>query len=116
MASLPEVWVTPFNRIEVAHSFYLQVFRAQITAAQARLAWNHFEEDCARGVLIALSLPDGIWKTGIGLVQKHGPALGVRTLDSLHVACAIELRADKFWTFDDRQARLAEAVGLDTTP
>jgi predicted nucleic acid-binding protein len=39
----------------------------------------------------------------------------VRTLDSLHVACALELKAERFWTFDDRQVRLAEAVGLDTT-
>jgi predicted nucleic acid-binding protein len=37
----------------------------------------------------------------------------VRTLDSLHVACALELKAERFWTFDDRQARLAEAVGLN---
>jgi len=28
----------------------------------------------------------------------------------------MELRAQTFWTFDDRQARLAEAVGLDTNP
>jgi predicted nucleic acid-binding protein len=39
----------------------------------------------------------------------------VRTLDSLHVACALELKAERFWTFDDRQARLAEVVGLDTS-
>jgi predicted nucleic acid-binding protein len=39
----------------------------------------------------------------------------VRTLDSLHVACALELKAERFWTFDERQARLAEAVGLDTS-
>jgi len=42
--------------------------------------------------------------------------LGVRTLDSLHVACALELKAERFWTFDERQARLAEAVGLNTNP
>ena len=46
----------------------------------------------------------------------YGPTLGIRTLDSLHVACALELRADRFWTFDDRQGRLAEIVGLNTNP
>jgi len=55
------------------------------------------------------------WETCIVLARRHGPMLGIRTLDSLHVACALELKAQKFWTFDDRQARLAEAVGLDTT-
>jgi predicted nucleic acid-binding protein len=51
-------------------------------------------------------------------VQSYAPlctTLGVRTLDSLHVACALELKVQKFWTFDDRQARLAQAIGLDTS-
>jgi predicted nucleic acid-binding protein len=39
----------------------------------------------------------------------------VRTLDSLHVACALELKADRFWTFDERQAKLARARGLRTS-
>ena len=115
MASGPPVWLTPFNRVELAHAFYLQVFRTRITAAEARLAWTDFEQDYARGIFTPINLPNGIWETGIDLVQKLGPSLGVRTLDTLHVACAIELKARKFWTFDERQARLAEAVGLDTT-
>ena len=56
-----------------------------------------------------------MWETSIDLARRFGPTLGVRTLDSLHVACALELRAQKFWTFDERQAKLAEAAGLDTT-
>jgi predicted nucleic acid-binding protein len=39
------------------------------------------------------------------------PAFG-STLDTLHIACALELTAESFWTFDERQARLAKAVGL----
>jgi hypothetical protein len=31
------------------------------------------------------------------------------------VASALELEADGFWTFDARQAKLAEATGLKTT-
>jgi len=56
-----------------------------------------------------------VWDTSIALSARFGAIFGVRTLDSLHVACALELKAQKFWTFDARQARLAEAVGLDTT-
>ena len=37
-----------------------------------------------------------------------------RTLDTLHVACALELKAEHFWTFDERQAKLALAEGLKT--
>jgi predicted nucleic acid-binding protein len=62
----------------------------------------------------AVEFPTQAWQTCDDLARRHGPVLGVRTLDSLHVACALELKADRFWTFDERQARLAEAVGLDT--
>ena len=116
MALGPSVWLTPFNRTELAHSLNGQVFRARISVSEAQLAWAAFEHDCAFGVWIPVDLPERIWETSIDLARRFGPTLGVRTLDSLHVACALELRAQKFWTFDERQARLAEAVGLDTNP
>jgi predicted nucleic acid-binding protein len=114
MGAQPTVWLTPFNRAEFAHALYQQVFRKSMTANEAGLAWSDFEQDCVRGVWTAVKLPESIWETGIGLAQRFCPTLGVRALDSLHVACALELKASRFWTFDDRQARLAEAVGLDT--
>ena len=39
----------------------------------------------------------------------------MRILDTLHVACAIELKAERFWTFDERQRKLAKAAGLKAT-
>jgi predicted nucleic acid-binding protein len=59
-------------------------------------------------------VPVRAWKICSDLALQFSSALGTRTLDTLHVACALELKADRFWTFDERQARLAEAVGLDT--
>ena len=46
--------------------------------------------------------------------RRFGSRLGLRTLDTLHVAMALEMRAQRFWTFDERQKRLARAVGLKT--
>jgi predicted nucleic acid-binding protein len=46
------------------------------------------------------------------LGRRHSSRLGQRTLDTLHVAIALELNAERFWTFDERQAKLARAVGL----
>jgi predicted nucleic acid-binding protein len=37
---------------------------------------------------------------------------GLRTLDAIHVASAIAVGADRFATFDTRQAVAARAVGL----
>jgi predicted nucleic acid-binding protein len=116
MDQSPSFWLTPFNRIELAHAIQQYVFRGKISSIQAQKAWSDFQADCTQGIWTPINLPESIWDTSIQLAQMHGPTLGVRTLDSLHVACALELKAERFWTFDDRQARLAEAVGLDTNP
>lgn len=110
------VWVTPINSAEVVHAFCGQVFRSKVSDVEARLALAQFAKDCAQGVWTLVDLPDRAWEICIELGRRHGSTLGVRTLDSLHVACALELRADKFWTFDERQAKLAQVVGLDTRP
>jgi hypothetical protein len=38
--------------------------------------------------------------------------LGTRTLDVMHVACACEIQADRFLSFDERQLSLAKLAGL----
>ncbi len=114
MLQLPMVWLTPLNRAELAHAIHYQVFRGRFSSTEASLAWQDFEDDCVQGIWILIDLPETMWNASIDLARRYGPTLGVRTLDSLHVACALELGAKRFWTFDERQARLAEAAGLDT--
>jgi predicted nucleic acid-binding protein len=48
----------------------------------------------------------------VALARKHTALLGTRTLDTLHVAAALELKSERFLTFDERQAKLAKAIGL----
>jgi predicted nucleic acid-binding protein len=115
MAQHPQVWVTPLHRAEVANAIHRYVFRKAISPSDALAAWANFKRDCASGVWSEVDLPHRLWDVSIDLARQYGSSLGVRTLDSLHVACALELKAQRFWTFDDRQARLAEAVGLDTS-
>jgi predicted nucleic acid-binding protein len=64
---------------------------------------------------IIVPMPENAFVICANLAQTHGSKLGMRTLDSLHVACALELKADRFWTYDERQAKLAKAEGLKTT-
>lgn len=115
MANGPSVWLTPLNHAELAHAFHFQVFRERISEERAREVWQQFDRDCQRGFWTFVHIPDEAWDTSIRVARRYVATLGIRTLDSLHVACALELQAEKFWTFDERQAKLAEAVGLDTT-
>jgi predicted nucleic acid-binding protein len=113
LTSAPSIFLTPFNRAELANAIYQQVFLGRLPLAKAQLAWNDFERDRLQGLWVVVDFPPRAWETCTDLAHRYSPSLGVRTLDSLHVACALELKAQKFWTFDERQARLAEAVGLD---
>lgn len=116
MASRPTNWISPLNRSELAHAIHQHVFRGAIGPLDAQRAWSAFENDCASGIWNEAKWSDAVWHGSIELARNFGPTLGMRTLDSLHVACALELRAERFWTFDERQVRLAEAAGLNTKP
>jgi predicted nucleic acid-binding protein len=57
-------------------------------------------------------LADAVFDRCVQLTQQYASRVAMRTLDTLHVASALELGAERFWTFDERQAKLARAVGL----
>ena len=114
MATRPSILVTPFHRAELANTIFQQVFRGRIKNSDALAACDNFERDCAAGVWILVDLPKKSFTTSINLARQRVASLGVRTLDTLHVAAALELQADQLWTFDERQKKLAEAEGLAT--
>jgi predicted nucleic acid-binding protein len=76
------------------------------------LGYAHFERDCAASLWMLTGQPGKTFLTSVELARHHVATPGVRTLDSLHVAAALELKADVFWTFGERQKKLAEVKGL----
>jgi len=108
----PSVWLTALHRAEFTHAVYQHVFQRKISAAEAQQVLRDMEEDRAAGVWREADLPEMALERSADLAHKHGARLGVRTLDSLHVASALELKAERFWTFDKRQSKLAELEHL----
>jgi hypothetical protein len=115
MATQPKVLVTPFHRAEMANAIYQQVFRKTISNPQAQFVFSNFEQDSADGIWVLVDLPERALASCVELARRQAGILDVRMLDTLHVAAALELNADRFWTFGQQQARLAEAEGLVTT-
>jgi predicted nucleic acid-binding protein len=109
-----QILITPFNRAEFANALHQQIFLHRFALVEAQRISAEFQRDCITRIWILADFPPRAWETCADLARSYGSSLGVRTLDSLHVACALELNAEKFWTFDARQSKLAEAVGLDT--
>jgi predicted nucleic acid-binding protein len=110
MGSHPRIWLTPFHEAELASAIAQQVFRGIALPADADRTFRNVAKN--RDTWIQIGFPETAFKTAIKLARTHVSRLGTRTLDSLHVASALELGAQQFWTFDERQAKLAKAVGL----
>lgn len=105
--------LTRFGRAEIVNAFALAVFRRETTPAVASAALADLDADIAAG---RLALVDLLWRQALDLAATlsahHTPQLGTRALDVLHVASAVSLECTRFVTYDERQARLARAVGL----
>jgi predicted nucleic acid-binding protein len=112
ISSGTRVWFTPLHYAECTHAVAQQVFYKNLPAADAQQAYRHLEKDRTAGLWLEVELPEGVFDVCADLARRYGPRLGVRTLDSLHVACALRLKAEQFWTFDERQAKLAKIAGL----
>jgi predicted nucleic acid-binding protein len=114
MASKPAVWLTSFHRAEWAHAIERHVFQNQLSRREAEQVYADFDADRAAGVWIEVDFPELAFELCAQLARRHVARLGGRTLDTLHVASALELKAKQFWTFDERQAKLARSEGLKT--
>lgn len=112
---MTECFITPFHRAEWFHAIAQHLFRGGISDVRAKELHSLFEHDMKTGPWREASMPDHAFDVCADLGRLYGPKLGIRSLDSLHVACALELKAERFWTFDDRQAKLAKASGLKTS-
>ena len=114
MASRPNVWLTPLHNAEWVHAIERHVFQKHLARREAQQIYLDFEKDCTRGVWSEVAFPESAYDVCKELARRHAARFGNRTLDTLHVASALELKAERFWTFDERQAKLARAVGLKT--
>ncbi len=104
--------LTDIGKIEVLNAVGLRLFRKELRPAEAKKVYALFREDIEQGVVQIVPLPAAAYQQAEQIVRRHTPLLGTRTLDVLHVAGALALKADAFFTFDQKQATLATAVGL----
>jgi predicted nucleic acid-binding protein len=112
LRSRPSLWMTPLHVAEWTHAIEQHVFRKSISRSEADRLLQRFQEHRAQNLWREAPMPDRAFEVCAHLAHQHAARLGVRTLDTLHVASALELKAEHFWTFDARQAKLAMAAGL----
>lgn len=120
--ALPITW---HHRLETINAFQLLVFAShkmphqpRVTAEQAASAHASFRADLANPTFFhetPLAWND-LERQFEELALRHSAKHGFRTYDLLHVASALTLKCDSFWSFDPKASRLAELEGLRTHP
>jgi predicted nucleic acid-binding protein len=111
------VLITPFGEAEFVNSIELRVFRRDISPTQAERSLREFQKDLDAGSFLAgRPVPTEAYERAQLISRRYTRQLGVRGMDVIHVAIALELTAEIFFTFDKDQAKLAKRAGLTVRP
>jgi predicted nucleic acid-binding protein len=96
------------------HVFAGRAGQLRVTSEQAAIALISFREDVSRGEFLCASPVhvQDLERQFEELSLRHTARHGFRTYDLLHVASALLLRCDAFWSFDPRASKLAHLEGL----
>lgn len=62
------------------------------------------------------ALPESLFARATRISEQTTGNLGTRAIDLLHVAAALEIRAEFLYSFDERQRKLARMVRLRLNP
>ena len=103
---------TDFGAFEFTNAVGWRVFRKMFSLTQHRGVLASFSADVQAGVVHILPIPTAAFGAALQIAKTHTPTLGIRALDVLHVASALVLKADTFFTFDQKQAHLGSTLGL----
>jgi predicted nucleic acid-binding protein len=106
------LFLTALGEVELANALQLRLYRRELTSPQVKAAVSDIRKDISSEVYLLRTFSPAIFEKAKLLIQRHTRDLGVRTLDLLHVASALVLEADVFYSFDLDQRKLARAAGL----
>ena len=110
----PPILISSFGELELENALQMRRFRKELDASELREAQAAIRADLRNRILVLKPLPERIYSESKSLASGWTAKLGTRTLDIIHIASALAFQTDVFYTFDDRQWKLARAVGLRT--
>ncbi|MGA6926641.1 MAG: type II toxin-antitoxin system VapC family toxin [Desulfosarcina sp.] len=104
---------TIFHQLEFTNAIQLKQFRKEMSDRQAEIVLNRFKEHEREGIFYPPQMNwSDVFNLSLALSDNHTKGIGSRCLDIIHVASALCMDADRFFTFDARQSRLASAAGM----
>lgn len=100
------------QQAELVNALRLKVFWNEISLDQATTQIELFQTRFKRGLYVFPDIDRNSLMQRFLSLSAETPRLGCRTMDIFHVACALEIGATQFLSFDPRQCSLATHAGL----
>lgn len=109
--------LTLLHELEMRSALRQKAGRGELTQQECDALIAQLDSDLTNGVhdRVTVSWPD-VFATAESLSAAHGVGTLCRSLDTLHVALALELGAAEFCSFDSRQSHMAAAAGFTVIP
>ena len=108
------VW--ELQQVELINAFRLKVFWGDLKGGQAEQLIELFEQRMHRGQYFFPDIDRAELMMTFRALSRETLRMGCRTMDILHVACALQLAPQRFISFDERQRRLAAHAHLTVLP
>lgn len=122
----PRLFFLPLHQLEVRNAILQRAFHPRRSDSGKEIALISRERDAAFSRLEMLLARQTFFETVVDMDEAMAHALrlstayterlGARAIDLLHVAYALTLESELFFTTDLRQAQLAKAEGLKVAP
>ena len=105
------VW--EFQQVEMINALHLKVFWKEINTEDATRLVALFDQRMRRGQYYCPRIDRAELMLTFRSLAKWTPETGCRTMDILHVACAMQIAPVAFVSFDERQLTLARKASLN---
>ena len=105
---------TIFHELEFTNAIRLKQFRNEMSNREAGIVFQRFNKHEKDSIFYhpQMNWSDAFTRS-LELSKTHTKTIGSRSLDVIHVASALTMGANRFFTFDEKQSQLASAAGLE---
>lgn len=111
--SNPPLPFTHLHEIEIKTALRSKAQRREINLSELKKALKGLEQDLVSGVLVRPSYELAeVFQRAEEVSARYAGVYACRTLDILHVAAALILKAEHFFSFNARQNTIAQKAGL----
>jgi len=112
-----KILITWLTKLEVENAFHRAAFRGKITRDEARTLIAQFHDNIRTAAYEqVMPDPEALYIQASRLADLYTADQGTRTLDLLHVACALMFESSDFLSLDRRQRAVASALGMNVLP